>query len=746
MTLDVDSYIDETKKKISVLPKINKNMIESMLKHLAFTQTEEKTKKIVSRIESIVSPAYTKKILDSKNIVMPFPSKDDSQGDGIPIGKVMSGDVELYDYGLTTENLRENIFSTARSGHGKTSLIFYFVESLIKKKINFIFFDFKQDYRVLARIYPDILVIKWSDLRFNPLTNYPEGMDIKIWHRILLDIYAHSQGLLMATPGFLLDAINELWNTKNGEITFSDLGSFIRNQTQETLKDKEYASVAKNRLSNTNHALDKVINCKYGFEVKDLFSRQVVIEMHPLDFQMSSFLIQSIIMHEFHRRMTNQIRMNRKSALTDEYFLSNFVMLFMDEAHNLQFAGLEDSLVSTELSAPPLDNFFSQSRELLMGTFALTQFPYKIMSSFRHNAGTKIIGNLVQSDLQKNMGESIGLDDSDSKKIGKLEKGQWIVNVAGRTKKPFLLHTPYVKKGDIMAESEMFSRSEQLVAKLLATQNEIEMKMFSKQPYSESKKENPQIPEISKDAWNVLNYIFDNPFAYQKQITDSVGLSGDKIMKIKKILQDKGLVRIVKFPVVDYVQVHYILTPKALDIYQSMRKDANKIKYWKFLSKTHPGFEHRLFQQLLKNMHRDKLGWDVKMEKVMPEGRRVDLYCVHSQTNYRKAIEIETSTRDLENKIRVITDDDVDELVLLYKDEEGVRYAKGKIEKILEKNKIDSEKVWIGLAKDYVKTIIGIIKHSETSRNSSNQSESRHGDDNYQKQFRNSLQKGDENN
>ena len=742
MMLDKDAYIKEVRKKISVLPKINKRFIESLLQQTASAK-EDKTSKLVAKINSVVDPAYTRHIIQSKNPVLPFPSKDDSAGDGFVIGNVMAGDQKLYPFELSTENLRENIFVTARSGHGKTSLVYYFVDFLVRNKINFVFFDFKQDYRILARRYPDITVLRWSELRYNPLTNAPANMDVRIWHRILLDVYSHCNGLLMATPGHMLDAIGDTWNEKNGQMTFADLEAIIKNQRHETLKENEYTAVAKNRLSNTNHALGNVINCRHGFDVSELFSGQIVIEMHPLDFQMSSFLIQSLIMHEFHRRMQNQVRMNRKSTVSDEYFKDNFTLLIMDEGHNLNYSGQEDSIASTELSVPPLVTFFSQSRELLMGSMTLTQFPHLIMDAFKHNAGVKIIGNIVESDLQNDLGASVGMDTDDSANIGKLQKGKWIANVAGRTKKPFLLDTPYVEKGNIMAESEMLSRSERLVAKLIATQKDIEKKFFSTTPYSE-RQDNPHMPEISRDSWNVLNFIFDNEFAYQKQITDGVGISGDKMMSIKKTLLQKGLVRTVKFAVVDYLQVHYILTPKTLEIFGTMGKNQNRIRYWKFLSKTHPGYEHRLFQHVLKRLHKKDLGWNVTLEKTLADKRRVDIYCVHPHTQYRKAIEIETSTRDLENKLRILADGHADELVLLYKDHAGLTFAESKIETIAKQNRIKRDRIWIGLAKDYIKTIIGIVKHSETARNGPKQFGPVPEGTGNPKRFRNSLQPGED--
>ena len=744
MSFDRQAYIEEVQKKVSVLPKINKEAIEYMLLQVA-NASEVRIRKIVARINSIIDPAYASLVLRSRNPILSYPSKEDSKGDGFAIGKVMAADEELYDYELTTENLRENVFASARAGHGKTTLVFHFVEYLVRNGIHFVFFDWKQDYRVLARRHPEILVLSWSDLKFNPLTNGPQNMDIHVWHRVLFDILSHSQGLLMATPAHILKTVNELWEEKNGQITFRDLEGFIKNESSERNKENEYAAVAENRIFNINHALDRVINCKYGFDIQDLFHRQVIIEMHPLDFPIASFLIQSMIMHEFHRRLFNQVRMNRKSTLTDGYFLDEFAMICMDEAHLTQWGGQEDSLVTTELSPPPLMNFFSQSRELLIGTFALTQFPHLIMNAFKDNAGTKLVGNVVEADRQRDLAASIGLDRDETKKIGKLRKGYWIANVAGRTSKPFLLHSPMVDKGPVMAEGELLSRKEQLIARMVAMQNKIETRLFADSSFSHSAdSERAHMPEIPSEAWEVLNYVFENEFSYQKQITDALGISGSKIVQIRDTLQKKGLVRTVKFAVFDYPQVHYVLTPKILDIYTILGKSQKRINMWKnALTPSRPGYEHRMFQSFLGTQHR-KLGWKVSSEKILPDGRRVDLYCVSAQTGYRKAVEIETTTRDLENKVRVLADGHAEEMVLLFKDAAGVQFARSRIKKILESHKIKQDRVWIGLAREYVKLLSGIIKSSETARNDEKIKNSTHETDTAWKQSGNGSNMGDE--
>ncbi|MCH7647553.1 MAG: DUF87 domain-containing protein, partial [Thaumarchaeota archaeon] len=311
--IDLDEWIDGVNDKLDVLDNVNKESIKSMLKVIP-NLNEVEIRQLMADINEIVNTKYTKKKLSSKNPLLSFPSEEESKGD-FEIGTVCAGDKELYAFALTTENLRENIFVTARSGHGKTSLVFYFVGKLVYNNISFIFFDWKNDYRTLATMYPDILVVKWSDLRFNPLTNVPEGMDIKVWWRIVLDVLSHSQGLLMATPSYILQVVEELYDEKKGEITFRDLGNYLRSQHEESRKKGEYADVAENRIFNINQALDKVINVRHGFDVKDLFNKKVVIEMSPLDFGVASFLIQTLIMHEFYSRLTNNVRLNRKSTM-----------------------------------------------------------------------------------------------------------------------------------------------------------------------------------------------------------------------------------------------------------------------------------------------------------------------------------------------------------------------------------------------------------------------------------------------
>lgn len=706
---EIEEYIEEIKNKISKIPNFPRTAVFALLKVLPVAN-ERRRKKIVQKIDKLVESAFNRHVLNSTLPVLDFPTREEAGGT-IKVGYVCAGDQVLHPFLLTTENLRENVFATARAGHGKTTLVFNFVDQLIIKGIKFFIPDWKNDYAVLARKYQNILVVRYFDWEYNPLTNVPEGMDIKDWHRVVFTIFCHSFGLLSATESYLLQCVEELREDKEA-VTFRDLESYLKTQAEQSRKKSEYHDVAENRVFTLNHSLDKVINVKYGFEVKELFDGRTVMVMAPLEFPIASFLFQCLVMHEFYRRLKNNVRMNRKSAL-DAHFVQDFLEIIMDEAHLTQYGPQQTSWVSQEHSPHPLTTFFSQSREFLIGTFALTQFPHLVMESFKDNAATKLIGSITESTHQRDLAASIGLDRDDEKIFAKLQKGYWVMSVAGRTK-PFLLKTPDLDRGALVAEAEMLARSKPLLDRLRMRRQEIESRIF----LNEVQRQDPNkvhLPELPEDAWKVLDYVFHQEFSYQKQIADGIGLSPHKLDDMKKLLLSKNLIRIEAFPVYTHVRAHYVLTPKTLDIFKTLGKNPQRISYWRFLS-TNPGYFHRYFQFLFLGMHR-KLGWKGSVERDLPNGRRVDIFVQREEDGKRKVVEIETSTTDLGNKVRVIQDGYCDELVLLYKDMVGVQLARSKLEKI---EGIDVETIWIGLIRDYVELLSGILKARESAGNRPN--------------------------
>jgi DNA-binding MarR family transcriptional regulator len=694
-----EDFVETIKEKTSTIPNFPKSTIDSLVKVWSVV-TGSRKERVENKINKIVNSAYNRHVLSSKNPVLSFPSKEESKGD-VEIGYACAGDQVLHPFYLTTEDLRQHIFITALSGFGKTTQLFNIINALVSKNLSFLAFDWKRDLRPLISKHEQINAIRWNRTKFNPLTNVPDNVDRKLWTKQVLSILAHSSGLFQATPNYIIKSLEQLYDDKKDGITFQDLLEFLEHNVEQSRRNSEYLDTAVNRLYGINYALKDVLSCRAGWDIKSLFSSQLIIELDPLDFPSAAFFTQCLLMWEYHRRLANQIRYNKKSTL-DKWFKDNFCMIIMPEAHNTQFTGQEKSLVAIEHSDPPLSVFFSQARELGLGVLAESQFPDKVMSAFRINASTKIIGGTTEADIQKELADSIGLGRDEYKILGRLKKGNWICNVSGRTR-PFVLHTPESSRGDLIAEAELLTRSKPFITKLDMKRQEMESRMFLDRVEKDSDK--IPLPALPEDAWNVLDYSFNHEFAFQQKIADDLGLSPHRITDIKRLLTEKGLIRIERFPVYEHKRVHYVLTPKTLEIFKTLGKSPQRIAYWKFLS-TNPGYEHRYFQFLFSGMHR-KLGWKGSIERDLPNGRRVDIFMQKEEDGERKIIEIETSTTDLLNKIRVLSDGYCDELVLLYKEMAGVQLARSKLEQV---ENVPSGKIWVGLIRDYVEILGGILK------------------------------------
>lgn len=394
--------------------------------------------------------------------------------------------------------------------------------------------------------------------------------------------------------------------------------------------------------------------------------------------------------------------MNRKPAVQPDY--SRFVLNIFEEGHNVFYENLEDNFISRELGPHPLTQIASQQREFLMSSMVVTQFLDKVMSTYKNNCGVRISGNITEIENQRDMASTLGLEDG--KAIGKLKKQFFIASIAGRGK-PFLIKTADVQK-PLVAEGDLLARSKPFLNELQMKRQEIEARMFLDQV----QKQDPNkvhLPELPEDAWRVLDYVFFNEFAYQKQISDNIGLSAHRLDDMKRLLLEKGLIRIEVFRVYQHNRAHYVLTPKILEIFKTLGKNPQRVAYWRFISSV-PGYYHRYMQFLFLGMHR-KLGWKGSVERDLPNKRRVDVFVQRDEDGKRKVIEIETSTTDLLNKIRVIQDGYCDELVLLYKDMSGVQLSRAKLEKV---EGLDGSTVWIGTINDYIE-LLGTIKARESS-------------------------------
>lgn len=710
-----DEFIDEINSKIKRIPNFPSDTIKKLLKVFIITKNERRKQKLKEKIERRVNSSFERFKLSSRNPILPFPTRVESSENGfVEIGTVMAGDTGMHPFFLTKPNLTENIEVIGRAGQGKTTFVYHFVSQLVKNNISFLFFDIKDDYIGLSSMYDDVLVIDWRDIRFNFWTNVPPGMDREDWYFVCLDALAHSQKLLNATPNHIVEIISDLFEEKKGQFTTKDIVDALKSSFENSTKRDEYAAIAYNRLFVVSKMLGPVVNVKWGWPIEELFHRRVVIRMFGLDHLLASLLIQVILLWEFYRRMHANERLDRKFTY-QKGFTSYFTMICMDEAHHILWGGQQNSLVAVEKSPPPMANLVSMGREFGMSILASTQMSHLLLRAFQDNAGTKIIGGIPDSKQIREIGSSLGMNFDDEKILGNLKKGIWACRVLGRTD-TFLLKTPLVNKGNMIAEKELLARSKPIVDQLEMKRQEIESKFFL--AYLGKSNERKNLPEIKKDAWQVLNHLLEHPWKFQNSIAKSLNLSSDRMQEARKELVARGFVKVVKFTV-ERPEVHFILTNQALLMLRNLGRDPRSIGFWQCVNSM-PSYEHRYFQFLVYVGLKD-LGYSAKSEFKLGD-RRIDVY---AEGQKRIACEIEKSTNDIENKVSVLVDGLVDEIVLLYTDEVHLRKAEDKLDSMKD---VPKDKVWIGLARDYVKILRDMRRGDTVSDSKTYRNEEKHDD------------------
>jgi hypothetical protein len=123
-------------------------------------------------IERLMQVEYREHFPDPDAVVLPPPAEV-SGGDGVRVGSIMQGDAPAGTFVVPPRELLRHCLITGATGTGKTTLVYQFVREFLRLGIPFFLFDFKLDYRPLARLDERVRVYTVGQdiapLAFNPL-------------------------------------------------------------------------------------------------------------------------------------------------------------------------------------------------------------------------------------------------------------------------------------------------------------------------------------------------------------------------------------------------------------------------------------------------------------------------------------------------------------------------------------------------------------------------------------------------
>ncbi len=609
----------------------------------AYLASDEKGKK---ELEQYLEILYAQFVDDyeQKKIVLEPPGIKEIAGSFV-LGLIIYPDKPYYPLMITEEELNSHILICGRTGVGKTTLIYRLVSQLVSRDIPVLIFDLKRDYRHLLKHYRNLVVMRWHDLRFNPLTP-PPGVDVLQWLLVFCDVFCQVSGVLLGSKGFLLEQLNELLKL-NATPTMAELAETLDNKyISPVRRQAAYLDVIRNRLKTVMISLGDVIDC-HGFDIEKMLQSNLIIELDGLSTEMQDFLINILLMQIFRYR----IAQNQRGEL-------KHVIVF-DEAKRVFDINKERRPVE---GIPTISILVSRIREFGEALIVSDQEPTKLSESIKANTKCKIVFGLGQGKDALDMGRTIGLDEAKTGYLNKLQVGHAIVHLP-RYKKPMLIKTgviPEVEKNVTDAEAKesgntacFMSREQNIADKggkpnfaSCSEQNEAEQPVPGKPKQVLPVLKTGKRKRTHSGEDSMLIDIMRNPLSSVREKYKRLELSAYLGDKFQKALLSEGLIKSVRIP-----------TGKGMiKLMELTGKGINKLRLLGYTVKRsfrEGGAEHLYWLRQVK----EKLvsdGNTVEEEYPIGNGETVDLAIIGK--GKKIAIEIETGKSDALRNIRKCLD------------------------------------------------------------------------------------------
>jgi len=426
--------------------------------------------------------------------------------------------------GLSRRHLNQNLLVVGRSGSGKTNLFYFLAKQFIEKKIPFLAFDFKQDFRHLYHDHRNVIVIRWEDLRFNPLRP-PQGVNPNRWLQVFTDCFCHAHALLSGSKNFLLKQLYQLYELydvfKGGQYfpSLHELHDLLEHAPcPKNSKESWYLETVKNRFAATILTIGGIFDCESGFPLDKFLTKPVVIELDGMAEDMQNFLIEAILSWIYFYRLAQGQRGQLHHAI------------IFDEARRVFDLNKEKSPAA---GIPTIDIICDRTREMGEALIVADQQPSALTDSIKANTFTKIALSLGNGKDIASMSFCMGLTKEQTDYVHRLRIGQGIVKFSGF--KPFPVMIPLISMDKSVTDAE-------ITAKLphLPFTPRTKPERFCEALYTQEKPNQDSDTVISAIAEKLLEDISENPFVPTAERYKALGLSASRGNKAKEHVISKG--------------------------------------------------------------------------------------------------------------------------------------------------------------------------------------------------------------
>ncbi len=371
----------------------------------------------------------------------PIP-QDKITGD-LVLGNVLSQDRELYPLKLPTENLLRHVTIFGQAGSGKTNLGYLILQHFLAKKIPFLVFDWKRNYRDLLALNKDRFVAVYTVGRglkpfyLNPLIP-PPGTSPEVWLKKITEVIARAYYVGEGVMSILhrgIDAVYDTFGVYAGTVerwpTFDDvklwIDEYVRKASFKELKAQWVASTQRTLQSLCYGEMGRVLNTDVPTHVENLLDQPVILELDALSENDKTCIVQSLLLWIHHYRMQEKDRERLKHVI------------LIEEAHHV--------LRREELTAKEsiLDVVLREIRELGEGIIMIDQSPAQFSQNAVGNSATSFVFALKDRADVTSAANFLLLDTDQRTYLNQLPVGTCIVKLQDAYRKPFLVRLPHVR-------------------------------------------------------------------------------------------------------------------------------------------------------------------------------------------------------------------------------------------------------------------------------------------------------------
>ncbi len=335
------------------------------------------------------------------------------------VGELVLGNVigkEEMEFKYRVDRLPLHILAAGTSGCGKTNFAKVLIDQAYDAGISSIkVSDPKAEYADVAWKYPDFLVLRWNDLRFNPLTP-PPNVPRNEWHQTVVGHMAQTFNFWEGAQSLLIRLLANLSETKAEPTIVNLMTALEMEKPRYKQKDFLVMGTVSSRLELILYTCRDIVLATSSV-LPSLAQRRYILQTTGLMSEIESWLLEFMLIWEFMYRIWNP----EERRLTLHIY---------DECQHRLFSR-EKERNAHKISASLISMLVDEARAMNMAICSLSQEPSSLVNAVLNNSFMKVAFHLGSGIEVRVMKEAMGLSQEQADALHKMETGEAIVRMAG---------------------------------------------------------------------------------------------------------------------------------------------------------------------------------------------------------------------------------------------------------------------------------------------------------------------------